>query len=333
MSSTVPSIAARPVASWGEYLRMARMDHWVKQIFVVPGIVLAALLTEAGLPHGFSGLSRLLVAVLAVCFLASANYVLNEWLDRHHDAQHPLKANRPAVSHRLNPVAVYAHYLFLLVIGLGLAWWINATFAVLAGLFVLSGVVYNVQPLRLKDRSFVDVIAESLNNPLRLALGWVAVDPHTLPPGSMLLAYWAGGAFLMTVKRLAERRFVVAQAGEEALIAYRPSLARASEHRLLEVSSLYSLISVFAVTVFLVKYRIEYVLLVPIVAFLFVLYLDVGLRTDSPAQAPERLWREPALVITMTVLIGAFLALTWIDLPLLEQLTEPRYIRLPATST
>lgn len=312
---------------------MARVDHWVKQIFVVPGIVLAALLTDTGLPRGFLGLGRLLVAVLAVCLLASANYVLNEWLDRHHDAKHPLKASRPAVRYRLSPTAVYAHYLALLIFGLGLAWWVNTTFAVLAGLFVLSGIAYNVVPLRLKDRSFVDVVAESLNNPLRLALGWVAVDPQTLPPGSMLLAYWAGGAFLMTVKRLSERRFVVEQAGEEALLAYRPSLARASEPRLLEVSSLYSLISVFALTVFLVKYRIEYLLLVPIVAFLFALYLDVGLRSDSPAQAPERLWREPALVITMTVLIGAFFALTWVDLPVLEHLTEPRYIRLPTAST
>ena len=30
------------------------------------------------------------------------------------------------------------------------------------------------------------------------------IDPTTLPPASLLLAYWFGGAFLMAAKRLAE---------------------------------------------------------------------------------------------------------------------------------
>lgn len=325
MSSIASPVVDRPAGGLRQYLELARIDHWVKQIFVVPGVVLALLLTDAPLPSAGS----LAAALLAVCLLASANYVINEWLDRHRDAEHPLKCERPAVRYDLKPGFLYALYVLLAVLGLGLALAQSRTFAVLGGLLLIAGLVYNVPPLRLKDRAFLDVIVEAFNNPLRLTLGWAAVDPTTLPPSSVMLCYWSGGAFLMTIKRLAERRYVVERSGEATLAAYRPALARAGEQRLFEAASLYSLISVFALTVFLVKYRIEYLLLVPIVAALFALYLAIGLEPESAAQAPEKLWRERGLVVTMAVLIGAFLALTWIDLPILEALTEPHYIRLP----
>ena len=76
----------------------------------------------------------------------------------------------------------------------------------IATVFVLQGILYNVAPLRTKDVPFLDVISESINNPLRLIIGWVMIDPTTLPPGSLILMYWSGGAFLMAAKRLSEFR-------------------------------------------------------------------------------------------------------------------------------
>src|SRR5205809_286297 len=79
----------------------------------------------------------------------------------------------------------------------------------LAVLLLISGVVYNVPPLRLKDRAFLDVIAESFNNPIRLWLGYYAlVDARHVPPLSIVLAWWSFGALLMTGKRYAEFRFI-----------------------------------------------------------------------------------------------------------------------------
>ena len=37
---------------------------------------------------------------------------------------------------------------------------------------------------------------------------YIKIAPALLPPVSILLAYWAGGAFLMTVKRFAEHRYL-----------------------------------------------------------------------------------------------------------------------------
>ena len=55
--------------------------------------------------------------------------------------------------------------------------------------------LYNVPPIRIKDYAYFDVLAESVNNPLRFLVGWFAVAPQFLPPSSVLLAYWMGAHF------------------------------------------------------------------------------------------------------------------------------------------
>ena len=71
-------------------------------------------------------------------------------------------------------------------------------------LLLVMGLVYNVEPVRSKDKAYIDVLSESINNPLRLLLGWSAIIDSALPPISVLVSYWMGGAYLMAIKRYAE---------------------------------------------------------------------------------------------------------------------------------
>ena len=61
------------------YIKIARPDHWIKNLFIVPGIAIAFLLT--GIPEIGSLVIKFVVGFIATCFIASANYVINEWLD------------------------------------------------------------------------------------------------------------------------------------------------------------------------------------------------------------------------------------------------------------
>ena len=309
--------------SWRSYIALARCDHVTKHVFVLPGIVLAWNLR--GPQNELIPLSLLLGFITAIT-IASANYVINEWLDRDFDRHHPTKSSRPAVSSDLRPGIILFMWLFLTAAGLISAWLASITMLGIAFAFAMQGLVYNVPPLRAKDRAYLDVISESVNNPIRLMIGWVMIDSTSLPPSSIVASYWLGGAFLMATKRLSEYRQIVASHGRDLLIRYRLSFRGYDEVKLIVSCFLYALLSSFFLAVFLIKYRIEYILTMPAFALLFAQYLSISLKPDSVAQRPEKLFREPRLILSVSLVVVLCIITTFFDIPVLEPLASQHYI-------
>ena len=310
---------ARPASkpfSLDAYIAIARPDHWFKNVFVLPGAALAMAVTGN---IGFVPLWNILLAVIATCLIASANYTINEWLDAEFDQHHPIKKHRPSVSGGVKAKFVYIQYALLSITGLGLGF-VVSPLCMYALLFLLiMGVAYNVRPMRTKDRAYLDVISESINNPIRFMIGWFAVVTTLFPPSSILLAYWTGGAFLMATKRFAEYRYI---GDPDRAGLYRASFKHYTEERLLLSSFFYALVSAFFFGVFLIKYKIELILVCPFLAFLFTWYFQMSLAKGSTAQTPEKLYKEKKFVAFVGLLSALVIALVLIDIPYLEFLTE-----------
>ncbi len=299
-----------------DYVRIARIDHWFKNIFMLPGVGLGLLMTDTAIN---SVLWDIVIAFCSTCFIASANYVINEWLDAEFDRHHPIKYRRPSVSGEIKAKYVYIEYSGLALAGLGLASLLSTTFFAFSVFFLVMGILYNVRPFRTKDRVYLDVLSESINNPIRLLLGWSAVTAYVLPPSSIILTYWMGGAFLMAVKRYSEYRFI---ADHERASLYRKSFKYYNEQTLLLSSLVYALSSSFFLGIFLIKYRIEFLLSFPLFALLFVWYLAIGMKPHSATQNPEKLYRETGF-ITYLVFLCIFVAVLFVvDLPWLEIFVE-----------
>jgi len=196
----------------------------------------------------------------------------------------------------------------------------------IAAVFGLQGIVYNVPPVRSKDRAYFDVISESINNPLRLMIGWAMIDPTTIPPSSLILAYWLGGAFLMAAKRLSEFRQISVSHGMKQLALYRASFAAYSEISLTASCFLYAILSAFFSAVFLIKYRIEYIIIFPAISALFVQYFVLSMHPESTAQKPEKLFREGKLMAIVLLVGVLFVLATLVDMPILWSLANQHYI-------
>ena len=297
------------------YVQIARVDHWFKNTFMLLGVLLALFYEPTLLT--WTSVLRLSLAVLATCLIASSNYVLNELLDAPQDRFHPVKKHRPVPSGLIRPPVAVLEWLLLGATGLTMACVLNPYFA--ASSFALwgMGVAYNVPPLRTKELPYLDVLSESVNNPLRLFLGWFALVSDTLPPLSLTLAYWMVGAFFMATKRFAEYR----QIGDPAVAAqYRKSFGYYTEERLLVSMFFYAITCALFAGVFIVRYHVELILFVPVASGFFAYYLQLGLQDNSPVQNPEKLYKQQGFLLYMIVSVIVFVLLMFTSIPVLYEL-------------
>lgn len=289
------------------YISIARPDHWFKNIFMLPGIIMAIIYAKPELSQDL--VINLIAGIFATCLIASSNYVINEWLDAEFDKYHPVKKNRPSLVANLNPVIIYLEYAFLALAGLSLSLVISPWFALTEAVFLMMGFMYNVKPFRTKEKAFLDVITESINNPIRFILGWMIIITLPFPPSSILIAYWMGGAFLMATKRLAEYRFI---GDPDKARQYRKSFNYYNENRLLISIFFYAICSAFFLGIFLIKYRIELLISFPFIALLFAWYLKIGFEENSIVQTPEKLYKKKKFILYIVflfcLLIFLFLA-------------------------
>ena len=98
----------------------------------MPGFVLAYLLR--GVQTNFPVAHIILGLITAIC-IASANYVINEWLDRDFDKHHPTKSQRSAVQRELRGGLVTVEWLALVAVGLGCAWQVGMSMFLIACVF------------------------------------------------------------------------------------------------------------------------------------------------------------------------------------------------------
>lgn len=311
-----PVTAARP--SLRGHLEIARLDHWVKNVFVLPGVAAGLALDPTSSRPGLGW--RVAVALLATGLVASSNYTLNEVLDAPYDINHPTKSGRAVPAGRVSVPLAYAQWLLLALLGLGIGAALSLRFAgAMLGLWAM-GCVYNVRPVRSKDVPYLDVLTEAVNNPLRLLAGWLAVAAVAIPPATLLLSYWMVGCYFMATKRFAEVRHL---ADPARIAAYRRSLARVSEGHLLVVIMFYASAAMLFFGAFLMRYRIEMIAACPLVALVMAAYLSVGLEGDGAAEHPEKLYRERFLMLAVGVCALALIVLFLVDIPILHRLFAP----------
>lgn len=282
------------------YFKILRVGHWPKQIFLIPGFIYALYFTEVSEINltNYQIFFNILFCTFIVNFASSANYCINEFLDAKYDKYHPLKKNRPFVNNKINPLFLIFQYLLLSSFVLVAAYKINYHFFLISLIFLISGIIYNVKPFRTKDIKIIDVLSESLNNPIRLFLGYTVFQDNLQIPFALIMSYWFGGAFLMACKRLSEKIYLQ---DEDLIKKYRPSIAKYSFNSLKLHILIYAISSQLFLFIFLIDIDIFYAYLCLAFIFLFLDYYNLSIKLSSDIQTPEKLFFNPFYILKIII--------------------------------
>jgi decaprenyl-phosphate phosphoribosyltransferase len=325
----VPQVTVSMSERIKAHLAIARLDHSIKNLFVLPGVIVPLSAYPSLLDWHLVG--KLAIAFVAITLVACSNYVINEVLDAPFDRLHPIKKNRPAARGVVNIPAAYIQWLLMMITGVAVGYFfIGTMFALVAVVLWIMGCLYNFPPIRTKDKPFLDVLTESINNPLRMLLGWYAVTNTLVPPISLLIAYWMIGCYFMALKRFSELNEI----GDRAVAgSYRKSFKFYTPERLLVSVVFYASTAMLFLGAFIIRYRMELILGFPLVAFTMAIYLQIAFKPQSAVQNPEKLYREPLLMASFIATSLVMGLLLFVHMPKLEEFFTPTLPATPATAT
>ena len=124
----------------------------------------------------------------------------------------------------------------------------------------------------------------------------------------------------MALKRFSEYREI----GDPILAgAYRKSFQSYTEVSLLTSVTFYASAAMLFFGAFIMRYRIELILVFPLIALLMSTYFALAFQPNSAVQNPEKLYREPRLMIEAGLASASMIGLLFINIPILGQIFAP----------
>ncbi len=289
-------------------LDVYRPLRWYRNLFMVIGAMLAYKLNA--LEWSAELTSNALWGFLSLCLIASGNYGINEVLDAKADQYHPQKKHRAIPSGKIAKTTVTFYSILLYAAGIGVLIPLgNYPLLFSVGLLLLSGIVYNIPPIRIKDYPYLDFLGEALNNPIRLMVGWYSVSTvEQIVPSSLLLAFWFLGAFLMASKRFGEIRLMNDKEQEGQ---YRKSLKHYTQENLL--IAMMGCISAFSFMfgALCLKHGVDLVLLLPFIIVFILWFTKLAHEPNSIVKDPERVFEKKGFFAYSLFLVALFFYLVF----------------------
>ena len=183
------------------YVELARPSHWVKNAFVLAGIVFGHAWNDASL------LTAALITTLAFCLASSAVYAFNDSIDAEQDRDHPDKRERPVARGAVSKREAFAVAGVLAAGALAAAAWVGVTATGIVAAYLVLNLAYT---LGLKRMPVIDVFVIAAGFMLRLLAGTSGIG---VEPSQWLLAC----GFLLTLfLGFAKRRAELARLAEDA---------------------------------------------------------------------------------------------------------------------
>lgn len=274
------------------YVKLIRVYQWYKNLVVFLPLVFAGMLFVEGL------CSKVLIGFFALCAVSSANYVINDLIDRKRDCTHPEKRQRPLASGVVSAGEAVLLAAVLLGVALLLAYPLSFLFFLTILFLFFFTLVYT---LLLKHEPIADVVAIAINFVVRAIAGALIIKVLVSP--WLVLCPFFLALVLVVGKRHAELQFMKKRAGKykEVLRFYSPELIRA-----LMIVSITSLVLSYSLYSFS---RTSLMLLtVPFAVYGIFRYFYLVQTGSVIARHPERIYKDvPSVIVGVLWALLVFL--------------------------
>lgn len=192
-----------------DIIQSLRIKQWIKNLLIFTPLFFSGQIDKVNLTltaiQGF----------LAFSLIASCTYLINDYLDKKYDSQHPKKKNRPITRGFINFTQV-----LLMVILLGLTSFIWSFF--IDKLFFSSVVFYFSLTLAyhlwLKNIPVIDILTVTMGYLVRIGAGSLLVKVEPSP--WLLLVTFSLSLFLVVSKRMGELKQLNAKLTRNTLKSY-----------------------------------------------------------------------------------------------------------------
>lgn len=286
-----------------DLISIFRPVRWYQNVLVFLGAIFSVEFFNLRISENWQ---HILLAFIAICLVSSGNYGINEVLDSEQDKHHPKKRTRAIPSGRIQKRVALIIALILYMLGFGIIFSLgNPEAVVILALFFIGAIFYNVEPLRLKDRPYLDFIFEAINSPLRFLLGWYVVTANIFP-SSFVLALWFLGVFLMAAKRFGDTRFIK---NRTELESYRKSQKYYTEEKLLFCMIAAMSIFYYMLGALAMKYSIDLVATLPFIIIWTIWFFHLAYEEDTIVKDPERLFEKKYFLLFSLCTLGVFIFL------------------------
>ncbi|MHB9035550.1 MAG: decaprenyl-phosphate phosphoribosyltransferase [Armatimonadota bacterium] len=290
-----------------QYIRLARLRHWVKNVFVLAPVLFAGKISD------HKDIVDALLAFLAFGLAASAIYVLNDIYDAQRDKKHPRKCNRPISSGAIgkSQAALYALALVAAALCICFRHWAGRGYGVesIVVSYILLNVFYTV---RGKKIQIVDAFCIAGGFVLRVVGGAYAIGVE--PTGWILVTTFFLALFLGFGKRRNEIVLLDSDRAEhrKTLEYYQPWLldnAIVSTGTIAIVS--YALFTLDQGTI--TKFGTDKLFYtVPFVAYGIFRYMHI-LSKSTEGDPTEVVTSDPGLIINVILWLLAAYGIVWLS--------------------
>lgn len=270
--------------------KQLRPKQWTKNLLVFAALIFSLKAINV------SAFVNTLTTFFLFSFVSGCVYILNDYVDREADRNHPVKKFRPMASGALNPTGALVFGGILLVSSLVVSYKINPLLMLLLAIYFAMNVSYS---LKLKHVVIMDIMVIASGFVLRAIAGGLAINVHLTP--WFLLCTMLLSLFLAIGKRRHELFLLDKQKD-----AHRKVLDKYSFTLLDQLTSIVATATIISYSLFtFTAGRTIYLMwTIPFVIYGIFRYLYL-IHIENKGGAPDRLLVEDKHILVTVVLYVA----------------------------